>query len=119
MPQHHRRSAACRLPPIVAKLIYLVAFQRLPFTRIMPARRYFSDRLRSPVALTEAARHAGIEVHTFVGFEPRSVGSLVRAVLDRRAGRIDDADLPAAAGFRLSADGHPPVVTYFAVGTKR
>lgn len=96
-----------------------MAFQRLPFTRIMPARRYFSDRLRSPVALTEAARHAGIEVHTFVGFEPRSVGSLVRAVLDRRAGRIDDADLPAAAGFRLSADGHPPVVTYFAVGTKR
>ncbi|OYO17351.1 hypothetical protein CGZ94_00085 [Enemella evansiae] len=59
------------------------------------------------------------EVHTVVGFEPRSVGSLVRAVLDRRAGRIDDADLPAAAGFRLSADGHPPVVTYFAVGTKR
>lgn len=104
---------------IIAKLIYLLAFQRLPFTRIMPTRRYFSGRLRNPAALTEAARRAGIDVHTVVGFEPASVGSLVRAVLDRKAGRIDDADLPVAAGFTLSADGHAPVVTYFAVGTKR
>jgi len=104
---------------VIARLIYLIAFPRLPFTRIMPRGRYTAARLRNPRDLEEACRRAGITIDSMIGFEPASIGSLVRAVLDRRAGRISDDDLPDAAGFHLSDDGHDPVVTYFAVGTKR
>lgn len=103
---------------LIAKLIYLIAFPRLPFTRIMPPGRYSAARLRNPRDLENAFRRVGIRVDTVVGFEPKSVGALVRAVLDRRSGRIGDEDLPGAAGFHLSADDHTPVVTYFAVATK-
>lgn len=102
----------------IAKLIYLLAFQRLPFTRIMPPGRYAASRLRNPRDLERACRRAGVSINAIVGFEPKSVGSLVRAVLDRRSDQISDEDLPAAAGFRLSPEGHAPVVTYFAVTTK-
>lgn len=101
----------------IAKLIYLVAFQRLPFTRIMPGGRYAASGLRSPAELERLARAAGIEIDSVIGFEPASVGSLVRAVLDRRSARIRDDDLPRAAGFHLSDGDHAPPVTYFAVGT--
>lgn len=101
----------------VARLIYLVAFQRLPWTRIMPSRRYSHDRLRNPSLLIQASQQAGLSIDNVIGFEPKSVGSLVRAVLDRRSGRITDADLPEAAGFRLSSSNHAPVVTYFIVLT--
>ncbi|WP_346036103.1 class I SAM-dependent methyltransferase [Brevibacterium picturae] len=102
---------------LVARLIYLVAFQRLPWTRIMPSRRYSANRLRGPRLLTQASQYAGLSVDDVIGFEPKSVGSLVRAILDRRSGRITDAELPGAAGFRLSVSNHAPVVTYFAVAT--
>lgn len=104
---------------VVAKLIYLIAFPRLPLTRIMPAGRYSAARLRNPRALTQACRRVGIEVNDIVGFEPASVISLVRAVLDRRAGRLADDDLAQAVDFHLSDAEHAPVVTYFAVATKR
>jgi len=104
---------------LIAKLIYLVAFQRLPFTRIMPPGRYAADRLWNPRDLARACDAAGITVDSVVGFEPASVGALVKAVLDRRSGRITDDALPRAAGFHLSAADHAPVVTYFAIATKR
>lgn len=103
---------------VVAKIIYLIAFPRLPFTRIMPPGRYAASRLREPARLEDACRRAGLTVNAVVGFEPASVGSLVRAVLDRRARRITDEDLPDAAGFHLSTDDHAPAVTYFAVATR-
>lgn len=102
----------------VARLIYLVAFQLFPWTRVMPRGRYHAVGLRRPRTLERASQRVGISVDRIQGFEPRSVGSLVRAVLDRRAGRISDAELPAAAGFRLSRTDHAPVVTYFAIATR-
>lgn len=104
---------------LVARLIYLVAFQRLPFTRIMSPGRYTSSRLRNPSELTEACERANLTNETILGFEPKSILSLVSALLKRRTGRIADEALPAAAGFHLSPEGHAPVVTYFAVATKK
>lgn len=103
---------------VVARLIYLFAFPLMPFVRFMPRGRYTSSRLHSTRELEEACRRAGLRPDYLVGFEPRSIGALVRAVLDRRSGRISDEGLPAAAGFHLSDDGHAPVVTYFAVATR-
>lgn len=104
---------------LIAKLIYLLAFQRLPFTRIMPQRRYSASRLRNPRYLAGACLQLGIAIDSVVGFEPESVGSLVRAVLNRRAGKITDDDIPDTAGFHLSLDDDDPVVTYFAIATKQ
>ncbi|MDF0530388.1 class I SAM-dependent methyltransferase [Tsukamurella sp. 8F] len=102
---------------VIAKLVYLIAFPRLPFTRIMPADRYVSSRLRNPRDLKRACRRAGMNVDSIIGFEPASLASLVRAVLGRRAGRITDDDLPGVAGFHLGERDHAPVVTYFAIAT--
>lgn len=77
-----------------------------------------ADTLEVTDDLEEACRREGITGDSVVSFEPASVWSPVRAVLDRRAGRISE-DLPAAAGFHLSGDGHDSAVTYFAAGTKR
>lgn len=60
----------------------------------------------------------GLTVDLVVGFEPASVGSLVKAVVGRRAGRLRDDELAGAADFRLSDPDHALVVTYFAVATK-
>lgn len=103
---------------LVAKLIYLIVFPRMPPTRIMPVGRYTGSRLRNPRLLEDACQRSGMAVDSVVGFEPASIGSLVRAVLARRAGRIADDDLPDAAGFRLSNEDHAPVVTYFVIATK-
>lgn len=103
----------------LAKAIYLLAFQRIPFTRIMPPGRYAAARLRDPGDLAATCASVGIDITEIIGFEPASPLALVMSVFDRRAGRINDADLPEAAGFRLSASGHAPVVTYFAVGRRR
>lgn len=102
----------------VARLIYLVAFQRLPFTRIMPRGRYRGDRLRRPSTLRTACDAVGLTVETVVGFEPASVGALVGSILARRSGRIGDDELAERAGFRLSPPDHEPVVTYFAVARR-
>jgi len=104
---------------LLAKAIYLLAFQRIPATRIMPPGRYTAARLRDPDALAAACASVGIDVTELVGFEPASPLALVKSVFDRRAGRIDDTELPNAAGFRLSAPNHAPVVTYFAVAHLR
>ena len=102
----------------IAKLIYLLVFQRLWFTSIVPPGRYSSDRLRNPLELEEACRRAGLAVDTVIGFEPKSVGSLVQGLLKRRSGRITDEELAVLAGFHLSKANHAPLVTYFAVATK-
>lgn len=102
----------------IARLIYLLAFQRMPFLRIMPPGRYAASRLRNPRDVERACLAAGAPVDAIVGFEPTSVGALVSALVGRRAGRIGDEALPAAAGFHLSHETHSPVVTYFAVATK-
>lgn len=102
----------------VARLVYLFAFQRFPLTRIMPAGRYARANLRSPQSLRDGCAAVGLTVDLVVGFEPASVGSLVKAVVGRRAGRLRDDELAGAADFRLSDPDHAPVVTYFAVATK-
>lgn len=104
---------------VIAKLIYLLAFQRLPFTQIMPPGRYSAARLRNPRDVELSCAAVGLTVDSVIGFEPASVSALVKAILDRRSGRITDAALPQTAGFHLSEEGHAPVVTYFAIATKR
>lgn len=104
---------------LMAKLIYLLAFQRLALTRIMPADRYSASQLQNPESLRRACELSGLDIDEVIGFEPASVGALVKTVLDRRADRITDDDLPLAAGFHLSSGAHRPIVTYFAVASKR
>lgn len=101
----------------VSRAIYLGLFQRLPLTLIMPPDRYHRGRLMDPADLTVACQSTGIVVERIIGYEPRSAVSLLRAVLARRRGSARDDELGARAGFRLSAPGHTPPVTYYAVAT--
>ncbi len=103
---------------LVAWLVHLVAFQRFPLTRIMPAGRCARANLRSPQSLRDACVAVGLVVDRVVGFEPASVGSLVKAVVGRRSGRLTDDELAGAADFTYSDPDHAPVVTYFALARK-
>ncbi|QFG24507.1 bifunctional 2-polyprenyl-6-hydroxyphenol methylase/3-demethylubiquinol 3-O-methyltransferase UbiG [Actinomadura sp. WMMB 499] len=96
---------------VPAKLVYLGAFQRLPWTRIMPAGRYASDRLRRPSEVAAALSRHGLRPADVCGFKPASIAGLVAAVRARRRGEIGDDDVAPMAGFVLDPDG-PPVVTY-------
>jgi 2-polyprenyl-6-hydroxyphenyl methylase/3-demethylubiquinone-9 3-methyltransferase len=102
---------------LVSRAIYLGLFQRFPATRVMPPDRYHRDRLRTPTALTSACEHAGIAIDKIIGYEPSSPIGLLRALLCRRRGKIQDHELADLAQFRLSAPGHTPPVTYYALGT--
>jgi 2-polyprenyl-6-hydroxyphenyl methylase/3-demethylubiquinone-9 3-methyltransferase len=101
----------------VSRLIYLGAFQAFPATRIMPPSRYRAERLRPPAEVAAALSRAGLRSEDVTGFKPRSIGSLVGAVLARRGGRIGDDDLPSAVEFVLDP-GHRPVVTYLGSARK-
>ncbi|MGO4429477.1 class I SAM-dependent methyltransferase, partial [Streptomyces sp. MCAF7] len=63
----------------VSRLIYLIAFQRLPMTRIMPPGRYAAARLRTPAEMTEALRRHGLRNEDICDFKPRDPRSLVKA----------------------------------------
>lgn len=54
---------------VIAKFIYLLAFQRLPFSKIMPSPRYAASRLRNPEAIRLALRNAELSLEKIIGFE--------------------------------------------------
>ncbi|KAK1177496.1 class I SAM-dependent methyltransferase [Streptomyces sp. NBS 14/10] len=93
----------------VSRLIYLIAFQRLPMTRIMPPGRYAAERLRTPAEMTEALRRHGLRNEDICDFKPRDPRSLVKATMDRRRGRITDEEIPPIVDFVLAPDTRPQV----------
>ncbi|RFU40224.1 methyltransferase domain-containing protein [Actinomadura logoneensis] len=95
----------------VSRLIYLGAFQALPQTRIMPRGRYTAARLRTPQEVAAAFAAHGLQNEDVCSFKPANVLDLVRAVVARRKGRIDDEAIPAMTGFVLEPNGKP-IVTY-------
>ncbi|MFV2171580.1 class I SAM-dependent methyltransferase [Actinomadura sp. LOL_016] len=103
---------------VPAKLVYLGAFQRLPWTRIMPPGRYASARLRRPAEVAAVLSRHGLRSADVCGFKPASAAGLVRTVLARRRGQIGDDGVASMAGFVLDPDG-PPVVTYLGHARKR
>ncbi|MGP8303713.1 class I SAM-dependent methyltransferase [Streptomyces inhibens] len=95
----------------VSRLVYLVAFQRLPMTRVVPAGRYAARRLRPPAEVAELLARHGLADGGICDFKPRSVRSLIAGVLARRRGRITDDEIEAVVGFAL-APKSKPLVTY-------
>ncbi|MER7156882.1 methyltransferase domain-containing protein, partial [Streptomyces lydicus] len=95
----------------VSRLVYLVAFQRLPLTRIMPAGRYAARRLRTPAEVAALLARHGLTDGGTCDFRPRDLRSLVAGTLARRRGRIGDDTLAEAVGCEL-APGSAPLVTY-------
>lgn len=102
----------------LSRLVYLRLFQQVPGTKVMPPHRYRADRLRNPDRLAELCRGAGLDVERTIGYEPASAAALITSLLARRRGRITDQDLATRAGFKLSAPGHAPPVTYYLVCRK-
>ena len=102
---------------LIARLVYLGAFQAFPPTRIMPPGRYRAERLRPPQEVAEALARAGLTSEDVCGFAPRDGRALVSSVLARRRGRITDDEIPAVVGFELTP-GHAPVVTYLGSARK-
>ena len=94
------------------RLVYLVAFQRFPMTRIMPPGRYSAARLRPPREMVDLLAGHGLRTVDVRGFKPRAVSGLVKAVRQRRAGRITDDEVPALTDFVLEKPGALPLVTY-------
>ncbi|MGY0056413.1 class I SAM-dependent methyltransferase [Streptomyces sp. LZ34] len=101
----------------LSRLIYLVAFQRLPMTRIMPPGRYAAARLRTPAELTEALRRHGLRNEDICDFKPRDPRGLVKATMARRRGRITDEEIPPIVDFVLAPDARPQV-TYLGYARK-
>ncbi|MEU9113236.1 methyltransferase domain-containing protein [Streptomyces sp. NPDC048483] len=95
----------------VSRLVYLVAFQRLPMTRVVPAGRYAARRLRTPAEVVALLARHGLRNDDICHFKPRSVRSLLAAVLGRRRGRITDDEIAGVVGFELAPGTHP-LVTY-------
>jgi 2-polyprenyl-6-hydroxyphenyl methylase/3-demethylubiquinone-9 3-methyltransferase len=102
---------------LVSRLIYLGAFQALPFTRIMPPGRYAAARLRTPAELVALLDRHGLSNQDICEFKPKDPRSLVRATLARRRGRITDEEIPPIVGFVLAPHGRP-VVTYLGYARK-
>jgi 2-polyprenyl-6-hydroxyphenyl methylase/3-demethylubiquinone-9 3-methyltransferase len=94
-----------------ARLTYLVAFQALPMTRIMPRGRYAADRLRPPAELASLMAAYGLRNEDVCGFKPKAPRNLVKAVLARRSGRIGDHEVAPMVDFVLDPTG-APLVTY-------
>jgi 2-polyprenyl-6-hydroxyphenyl methylase/3-demethylubiquinone-9 3-methyltransferase len=96
---------------LLARLVYLVVFQGLPLTRIMPPGRYAASRLRGPGELGEALARHGLRNEDVCDFKPRNPASLLKAVLARRRGAITDEQIPPIVDFVRVPDGSP-LVTY-------
>ena len=95
----------------LARIIYLGAFQRIGFTRIVPAGRYARSRLRPPEEVVAVMAAHGLESKDVCSFKPTSPRDLVGAVLARRRGRITDDQIGSRVEFVLDATGSP-LVTY-------
>lgn len=102
---------------LLSRLIYLGAFQALPFTRIMPAGRYAAARLRPPAELVALLDRHGLHNQDICAFKPKSPRSLITATLARRRGQITDEEIPPIVSFVLDPGGSP-VVTYFGYARK-
>jgi 2-polyprenyl-6-hydroxyphenyl methylase / 3-demethylubiquinone-9 3-methyltransferase len=100
-----------------SRITYLVGFQLLPMTRIMPRGRYAAKRLRTPRELTDTLGSHGLANQDICSFKPADPRDLVKAVLARRRGDISDDDLPGAVGFTLDTRGKP-LVTYLGYAVK-
>lgn len=100
-----------------SRAIYLGLFQRFPFTRVMPPRRYLRERLLTPTDLTATCEQTGITIQKIIGYEPGSPIGLLKALLARRRGSIQDSELGDLAQFRLSTPEHAPPVTFYAIAT--
>lgn len=101
----------------LSRLVYLVAFQGLPMTRIMPAGRYAASRLRTPAEVAALLARHGLRNADTCDFKPRTVRSLIAAVLARRRGRITDDEVAHMVDFELSPDASP-LVTYLGYARK-
>ncbi|TJZ58661.1 methyltransferase domain-containing protein [Streptomyces piniterrae] len=101
----------------VSRLVYLVAFQSLPMTRVMPAGRYAARRLRTPGEVAEHMARHGLHPADTCHFKPSAVRSLLTAVLARRRGRITDDQVATMVNFEL-APGSKPLVTYLGYARK-
>jgi 2-polyprenyl-6-hydroxyphenyl methylase / 3-demethylubiquinone-9 3-methyltransferase len=102
---------------LLSRLIYLGAFQAVPFTRIMPPGRYAAARLRPPAELASLLDRHGLRNQGICGFKPKDPRSLIRATLARRRGQITDEEIPPIVGFVLTPHGSP-VVTYLGYARK-
>lgn len=102
---------------LMSRLVYLAVFQAIPFTRIMPSGRYAASRLRTPGELSAAMARHGLRNENVCDFKPRDPRNLVKAVLDRRKGRITDAEIPPLVDFVLAPEASP-VVTYLGYASK-
>lgn len=100
-----------------SRLVYLGAFQRIPFTRIAPPGRYHAARLRTPEELRTTFGKHGLRSERVIGFKPAKLSSLVSAVRARRRGAIGDDEVGSTVSFVLDVDG-PPVVTYFGAAVR-
>ncbi len=99
----------------LSRALYLGLFQRLPFTRVMPTSRYNRERLLTPSDLAAACERTGITIERIIGYEPGSPIGLLKALMTRRRGSIQDSELDNLAQFRLSTPEHTPPVTYYAI----
>jgi 2-polyprenyl-6-hydroxyphenyl methylase/3-demethylubiquinone-9 3-methyltransferase len=102
---------------LLSRLIYLGAFQALPFTRIMPRGRYAAARLRTPAEMVALLDRHGLRNEDICDFKPKDPRSLIRAVLARRRGQITDEEIPPIVGFVLAPHGSA-VVTYLGYARK-
>ncbi|GAA4607651.1 2-polyprenyl-6-hydroxyphenyl methylase/3-demethylubiquinone-9 3-methyltransferase [Actinoplanes octamycinicus] len=102
---------------VPGRIVYLGAFQGIPFTRIMPPGRYSAARLRPPAEVQATLAAHGLDSRDVCGFKPASLGRLVSAVLRRRRGRLTDDEVGPLTGFVLDPKG-PPVVTYLGWAAK-
>jgi 2-polyprenyl-6-hydroxyphenyl methylase/3-demethylubiquinone-9 3-methyltransferase len=96
---------------LLSRLIYLGAFQAVPFTRIMPRGRYAAARLRTPAEMVALLDRHGLRNLDICGFKPKDARSLIKATLARRRDQITDEEIPPIVGFVLTPHGRP-VVTY-------
>jgi 2-polyprenyl-6-hydroxyphenyl methylase/3-demethylubiquinone-9 3-methyltransferase len=102
---------------VPGRIVYLGAFQGIPFTRIMPPGRYAAARLRPPAEVEAALAEHGLHARDVCGFKPASLGRLASAVLRRRRGQLTDDEVGPLTGFVLDPKG-PPVVTYLGWASK-
>ena len=102
---------------LLSRLVYLGAFQALPFTRIMPPGRYAAARLRTPAEMVALLDRHGLRSQDVCGFKPKDARSLIKATLARRRGQITDEEIPPIVGFILAPHGRP-VVTYLGYARK-
>ena len=102
----------------LSRRIYLGALQSWRWTRIMPRDRYAWERLRPPDDLAASMSKYGLRSQDVSALMPASPLRLIRAMLQARRGRVDDAELAGLAGMHV-VPGRRPDVTYLGFATTR